>query len=226
MKITDAQMVGGIKVQGSIFELSQPKIQAEISMEDYPLENLNNLISRTGQKELDGQLSTQLNIAGPLLRPMIQGKITLKNTTMAEDPIKNMQIEMRGIYPDMNLSMSRVVTMDGTTMNLANQDVSFIELFKSDTYKQLVRMRDQTDVSWGDWKLSRSLNDEEIYLEHGVGDSMKLRYEERQDISSTPHLSDKQQDMEMEYSLTHSDSLKLRKMEDGEFVGVQKKLQF
>jgi hypothetical protein len=192
---------------------------------DYPLAYLNNLLMKPSDKELAGKMDGEVQIKGQALQPMIRGDLLLKEIKTKLGLMKNAQIEVSGVYPDLNLLMSRLVFHDGTTMNLANEEVNLYDLFKSSTYSALIKKSEQEDVAWGDWKLARDVKSDTVLMERDFSESLKLRYEQFGN-EMYKKSGDGEGEVEMEYSLTSGNSISLRLMEDGEFFGVKKKLDF
>lgn len=226
LRITASSFFGGLEVEGQIDYFGDLEIDLIIQSDHYQLSNLNGILRRSDRKKLSGESNIELFLSGSLLEPMIKGQILVKNTQMGGRPIKNIQLNFQGIYPDVQLSESRMVLPDGTTMNFANQTVRFQDLLSSKTYETLIAHMDQTDVSWGDWRLRRKSAAGSVSLEKELGEWMKLKYERYDRDEATLQTQDWPDEVELEYLLSDQNSLKLQLREDDEFIGVQKKLSF
>jgi hypothetical protein len=224
--LEDSSFFGGIELVGKILHLGDRTLDLAIRTRDYPLEVLNEALSRHPDELLSGRADAELTFSGAAPAPMVKGQILVKDSRMGDTPLKNMQLNFEGVWPEVRVSQSRMVLPDGTTMNFASQTLPISELLVSDTYEKLVGRADQKDVSWGDWRLRREETDDSVLLERELGSLAKVRYErfERDEARFGPQ--ENPDEVEMEYLLPGSNSLKMQVREDEEFIGVQRKVSF
>jgi len=219
--------IGGFRVDGSIGIAEKEDIDLNLKAVDYSLTSIGGLFSMPARSKLIGVAVVDLKLTGSVSQPMVKGELLLKDSEIGGRPFKNMQLFFTGVYPELQVSQSRVVLHDGTTMNFANQRINARDLFDDKTYTALVTRQDQDDVSWGDWKLTRKDRDDSVVVERDLGDALKIKYEKygRDEAHIDP--SRKKDEVELEYLLSGSDSFMMQLNEDDEkFVGLQKKVSF
>ena len=224
--IDEAILVGGLELEGDVKYHGKPEVNLNLQSKAYPLKYFNNFFRFTPESELSGLADINLSVSGHVFTPMMQGQITIKESNMGGDPFTNMQLNVSGVYPEVRLSESRVVTIDGTAMNFANQSLHITELFDYKTYERLVSRRDQDKVIWGDWKLKRVDTSESVMLEREVSDLMKVKYERYDYDESQIRPDETENEVGVEVSLTDEDVFKMSLTEDEEFVGLERKMSF
>ena len=226
LTIADSSILAGFEMKGAVHFTDPPDMNLIIRTKNYPLDQLNEFLILPPEKQLSGIADVSIDLDGSPLAPMTKGEITIKDSRMSRRPIKNMQIHLEGVYPDLRISNSRVVLEDGTTMAFAKENVSVSDLFSSRTYEALVTRTDQDDVIWGDWRLKREEREESMVIQRDLGNQMNVKYEkfeqDEADVKSAPQ----RDEVELEYLLSGKDSFKVKLKDDEEFVGVEKKMSF
>ena len=111
-------------------------------------------------------------------------------------------------------------------MRFANETLQIHEFFNSSTYARLVRQAEQSEVSWGDWHLRRREGDDSVSVEHEIGDSLKLRYEEKERNEIELGLDEEDEEYGLEYYLSDEESITMGVRDDEKFFGLQSKRSF
>ena len=225
LEIPESNILGGVRVSGRIDYSERPVADLLVLARGYPLEGLNDIFILPSEKRLSGLANARLKLTGALTQPMVEGRVLVKDSRMGERPFKNMQLNLRGVLPELRISESRMVLPDGTTMNFANQTLHVREFLDTQTYERLVTRTDQTDVSWKDWRLSRMDTDDSVLLQREMGE-MKFSYEKFQNDEADLASEEKKDESSLEYLIEGANSLKVQMKEEEEFIGVQRKVAF
>ena len=142
-----------------------------------------------------------------------------------------MDLHVSGVYPTLQLSDSRLLMDDGSTMRFADKTVEFRELFSNRLYEGLVAGEDQDTVVMGDWKFKRPTDENErpeFTAQRSFGKHASLHVtkfnEASEETLDSPE--DRNTEVGFEYRLKGKDSLKLEMREDEKFVGVERKMSF
>ena len=226
LEISDASVLAGFELKGTARYAPKPDVRLSVRTRRYPLEYFNDLLILPKDKELSGTADVRLDLLGSPFAPMIKGEILIKDSRMGQKPIRNMQLNVEGVYPELRLSGSRVVLEDGTTMGFAKESVMVRDLFSGKTYESLIARTDQEEVIWGDWKLFRTDTDESMTIQRDVGEKMNVKYERFEKDESDIKNEQKPDEVEVEYLMSGKDSFKVRLKDDEEFVGLEKKMSF
>jgi hypothetical protein len=218
--------MGGLRLDGILIYGSPPEIDVKLDSNDYSLETLTHLFSLPSHKQLTGQLDSAVTLTGNLWQPMAKGQLIIKNFQTKTRRLRNIQLDIEGVLPEVMISQSRLVTEDGVVMDFEARQMNIRELLDFDTYEALIKAESQEEVSWGDWRLLRREKSDSMSVERDVGDEFKVKYERFEHDEESLQPDESKNEMDVEVLLSDQESFNIKLKDDEEFIGVQRKVAF
>jgi hypothetical protein len=223
--IEDSLIFGTITLTGRIQYIDYLGIDAKMVVNAFPLTTINELFVLPLGKRFTGLMNSRIEVQGALANPQLKGEALLQGLEVKQKPIRNIQLQFEGVFPEVEIHGSRLVTEEGVVMQFSDQMLELKDLIRTETYERLIAQTDQEDVVFGEWTLRRKDKDA-VLVERDMGDTMRLRFERFEHDEATIRPDETELEVEWEYLLSGSDSFRVRMRDEEEFVGVQKKLSF
>lgn len=230
-KLISSDFLGGIEVVGEIDFEKDFDSHWTIKAMDYQLSNVSLFLKSAHIATLPAKIDLEISLDGSPWAPTFEGRARIYDGWVGKKTYKAMDISVSGVYPTLNLSGSRLLLQDGSTMRFADKTLEFWDLFRSKTYQELVSEAQQDTVVWGDWEFRRprDINDQpEFLMQRTLGEQARLHFREYRQEESIEKEPTHQMEVGLEYKLlSPKNSLKLEFRENEEkFVGVERKVKF
>ncbi len=222
-KIWDTQVLGGIGVEGFVGHTTRRDLDLMFTAKDYPLKEMNEILSFSGGQGIGGKMSGRLKVQGAITEPRMAGELIIEDNAAPGARFRAMQIFFEGIFPQMKISRSQMILTNGQSMQFASdQEIHLREMFSSDTYERLITGSEQRTVTWKNWTLYREGDKDTVLLEHplsqpAVGEDPEGDGEDEEGSDEPPSL---------ETLLSGAESLKMELKDDEQMFTLQKKATF
>ncbi len=230
LRLVSSNFLGGIEIEGSMDLRRDLSMDFSVRAKNYPFMNMDAFFTPLPGAPPPGRMDLEARFHGSPWSPMVECRTRLYDGWMGKQSFKVMDVNVSGVYPTMRLEGSRILLEDGQTMRIADRSVEAPELFKNDTYEDLVEATDQSRVSWGDWDFTRSTDtrsNPEFLLERVLGDRTRLHLKRTHEDQGVMGDEDSRQtEVGVAYQFRAKDFLRLEFREDEEYFGVERKLRF
>jgi hypothetical protein len=230
-EVVSSSLFGGVEITGKIDFTKDNEMDFEIRAGNFPLSNFGPLMNWDPHLPQPGRLDLEARFKGDVFAPLVEAHARI-DRGWAGRAFKTLEVNVSGAYPTVRLSDSRIVLEDGTTMAIAPSVLEIGELFKSDTYKALITHAEQETVVMGSWQFSRirDIKDQPEFLaERSLGENARVQFRKYNE-ESNPFTASESQTSQMELGFEvgpkSKDSLKVALRDEGEFVGVERKVSF
>ena len=229
-ELTSSDFLGGIEVKGAVDFAKDYNIDFFINASNYPLSHLAPFLKMEPGMLPPGRFDLDTHFYGNPWQPNVESRTRIYNGWIGSKTFKAMDVNVVGVYPTVQLTDSKILMPDESTMRFADKTIEAGELFKEKTYEALVAEAQQETVVWGDWEFSRSKDANEssgLLMERSLGDNTKVHFTKfYEGFADQERTNEKQMEVGFEYRLRSKDSLKLELRDDEEFVGVERKMKF
>ncbi len=217
----------GLNIEGLIGHSERQDVELEITATDYPISSMHDIFSFKGTKPLGGTADFKFNIQGSLKQPRVFGEMIILNEDENTDaPFKNMQMKFDGIFPEVQVSESRMFLYDGSVMRFSDQHIQLIDLFNQNTYKRMIKHTEQTNVQLGDWTLRRTENEDSVSLRKQINDRLSVSYDRNTSDETRRETMGNENEVALEYQLGGAESVRMELKDDESFWGLQRKNSF
>lgn len=226
IEFRDSTVLGGIGLSGGVQIAGEPELDVLLRFTGYPADKIHDIFSFSSGNPPAGSISGEVRIKGKWNEPRLQGDLILEDRILTRR-FQNIQLHFEGLYPEVRVSESRMMMIDGTSMRFSEKQVLLRELFQSETYEQLIKEEGQSRVAWKDWTLERREDDDSIELKKKLSGNVSFQYENTaQDETKPTDTQTTEHAVGLEYALTGSDNITVEVKEDESFVGLEKKSVF
>ena len=232
LKVESSELLGGFRMSGSVDFGKNDEMQLSLEAKQYPLANLAPFLRHTERRTPEGLLDLDANVNGEFTAPHLEAYATITGGRSGPNHYQSLNLYVKGIYPSLRLSDSRVLFEDGKTMRFADQNVEFEDLFDETLYSKWISGSDQDTVVLGNWELRRpdeQDENQEFTLQRSFGKHASLQVKKANAADEAKLDSPEKDDMQVgfEYRLKSKDTLKFEtRGEDDRFVGVEHKMSF
>lgn len=231
IRLSSVQLVGGLTASGQVDFRNDYELELRLEAERYPLSNLEAFFSSLADPASPTKIDLRAEFRGAILAPHVEASARIYDGWIGRKAFKALDLHAEGVYPTVQLSGSKILLEDETTMRFADAVLEVRELFQGQTYRTLVSSAQQSVVVWGDWELSRPSDrdaPQELLMQRSLGDRAKLQVKKLYSDESLENQDEfgRQLQVGFEYQLLPKDSLKFEVRDDEEFVGVERKLKF
>ncbi|MFT5207709.1 MAG: hypothetical protein ACI9CF_001468 [Candidatus Omnitrophota bacterium] len=224
--LTGSQLMG-FDIEGLIGHSQRQDVELEITATDYPFRSMHDIFSFKGTKPLGATADFKINIQGSLAQPRVFGEmLVLNEEENIEAPFKNMQMKFDGIFPEVQVSESRMFLHDGSVMRFSDQHIQLTELFNRKTYKHMIQHTEQTNVQLGDWTLRRTEKEDSVSLRRQINDRFSVSYDRNVSDETRRETMGNENEVALEYQLGGAESVRMELKDDESFWGIQRKNSF
>lgn len=226
--IQSAKILGGFDLSGVIGHTSHTNVDLVLETFQYPLAQMHDILSFKGGSPLGTFLDAKLQFKGSAQQPTIDGQVTIQNPEGKDKRFKNIQLNFSGVYPEINLSESRMVAANGSVMRFSNRRMPVQELFKVDTYERMIRQTEQTSVAWGDWTLARREDEDSVWVEKNLANDMTLKYQHYEHDETKLHSNslENENELSFEYFLSKKGSISMDIKDDEQLLSLKSTTSF
>jgi hypothetical protein len=177
---------------------------------------------------LEGSVNGWFNIKGDLFEPdtlHISGELRSSKGRIRNIPLTSGVLKVEGNFPVLEIKDSFMVSGEHRYRMVGNIDLS--KLGGGNPYKNVRFINKKEQIVWEGWGITKGLDGSKLNLKRNVSKNVSIGViVGLQEQSSLAQEKQPTTQIEIEYGLTNGNSLKMSVDEYGEFLGLQKRINF
>lgn len=185
----------------------------ELIAQLFPAENFR-------QPDFSGVLNGLIKISGPLERPNIEGYLEAKQGRIGELDFLWANMNIKGRYPRVLISDSRICREEGSFIVEGEMDISE---FKKENFN--INIEPEKGIFWQGWDVTRKRANQ-VHVSKNIAEDFKVTFDSfMKNKTANPH-DDEKSELALEYKIQGNQLLKLRLREEEEIVGIERRIRF
>jgi hypothetical protein len=213
----------GIRFHGKI--ITEPPYDVDVSL------SVNNIDLSTAfrsegmpvNNELKGIMNGGLSMKGPFETAESEGRFEVRDGKIGDLVYSYAVVNLKGSGPHLWLEDSKIFKDVGFL--LMSGEINLKEIGKKNVMEDIIIETDQKVVIWEGWEVLKPDDSHMVSATKKVSDDINLNFKTFMEPETLDD-SEKTSEVELEYKLKTSDSLKMKFKDQEEFFGVERKIKF
>lgn len=215
----------GIKASGNVF-LEKP----------YPMDltvlvnniSINWLLSSLGVQDsasiLSGTMNGKFAFNGPAAKPELKAHMEIRGGTISSLDFEYLSANLKGELPVIAIEDSRITRESGYFA--LGGEVDFSKAGKTNMFDRIKIASDDRAITWDGWNTTKGLDFQEITMKKRLGETINLGFKKFISNEMIDESLRGKDQVEVEYKLHPTESLKMIIGQNNDFVGLEHKDKF